>query len=169
MEYLSNILQSFLLSVSTLFGAETSVQQKPIVTLPHQSAEVRKQDEAQSIEDEALGEALTQLRNVRERLKEPEVVEGMPVQMPKRVPPKAKTPPQTQQQGTQTNNTPSFVKPVTTSPQKSTSQPASSSPQATSFDPTQPIGSILLDPRPHQNIELAYREVPAGIGTHYEL
>lgn len=176
MEYFTAILQSFLLSVSSLLGADTATpEHAPAVISQQKPAEVRVGDEPQSTEDEELDAALAQLRGVQERLKEPEVVEGMPVQRIKRVQPKVKTqtraqtiPTQLPQQQVQRNDTPSFVKPVAAT-QGSTVQPTTGSPLAASFDAAQPVGSILFNPLPHQNIELVFREVPASIGSHYEL
>lgn len=165
MEYLNHLISSVVLSISALFGAQAPVaEQAPQmlpVTTPTEIVDVSKTEE-----DDALNNALTELRGVREKLQQPEVVEGAYPRPRRPQVAKPATPQQQPQQ--QPSTTPSFVKEATKKTEQFI-QPTSGSPLAGSFEGQQATGAILMRPLPHQNIELAYREVPAAIGSHYEL
>lgn len=164
MEYLNQIISSFILSVTAFFGAQTPTEQ--LLVPPAQDVSIEQvQAVDKTAEDDALHSALSELRTAREKVQQPEVVEGA-YPRPRR-PVTTPVQPQIQQQSSQPV-TPSFVTAVTQDVTQYT-QPTSGSPLAGSFEPQQPLGAILMKPIPSQNIELAYREVPAAIGSHYEL
>ena len=167
MEYLNQFISSLVLSITALFGAQAPAEQ--IVSPPRAEAVLEHASEVEkSDEDEALSSALSELRTVREKLQQPEVVEGA-YPRPKRPLTTLVQPQQQPQQQSQPSQpvTPSFVTNATDVTRYT--QPTSGSPLAGSFGPQQTLGAILMKPLPHQNIELAYREVPAAIGSHYEL
>lgn len=168
MEFLSHLFSSVVLSVSAFLGVDA-----PPPQVVQTSSETRAEQRVDAEEDEALNSALTELRGIQQRVKQPEVIEGMPVQYPKRKPDpvqkqQVQTPVQQPQLPPKTELLPSFVLPAT--PQKNDSlQPTSSSPLASSTAVQEAVGAIMLKPLPHQNIESAYREAPAAIGSQYEL
>jgi hypothetical protein len=170
MEYLSQLFSTMLVSVTALFGAQAPqpVEQPRVPARPEPVAE--SQQLVQTYEDEALSGALSELRGVREKLKQPEVVDGAYPQVrrpditkknPAVTPPSTSTP--------SSLKTPSFVTEATQHAATPYVEPTSGSPLAASFDRSKAIGAILMKPLPYQNIELAYREVPAALGSHYEL
>jgi hypothetical protein len=170
MEYLSQLLSTMLVSVTALFGVQApqTAEQPRVPARPEPVAE--SQQLVQTYEDEALNGALSELRGVREKLKQPEVVTGAypKVKRPeaqKKTPAVAPSPVQTPS----SLKTPSFVTQASEHTGATYVEPTSGSPLAASFDRSKAIGAILMKPLPHQNIELAYREVPAALGSHYEL